>query len=123
MELQRCLCEFPHFLLDIDEAPELVSEPVVVRQRPLIAARQASSLKGVKTDIGEDRPIDFDRAAQPPARLIGEAILVIVNAHRAQRSLSEIEDLVNYKVHLDGYNQLDLITGKAQSARQVVLSG
>src|SRR5579863_3013938 len=38
-ELECALREFSYFLLDIDKAPELEREPVVERQRSLIATR------------------------------------------------------------------------------------
>src|SRR5262249_9486939 len=71
-EFDGRLSELPDLLLRELEAPELVGKPVVVGQRPLIAVGQARPLEGIEPDIGEDGPIDLDRAAQPAARLVGE---------------------------------------------------
>src|SRR5262245_44916712 len=86
-KLYRGLGELANLLLYELEPPELESEPVIERQRPLIAVGQVRAFEGIEADIGKDRPINLDRAAQPAARLIGEAILEVVDAHRAQRAL------------------------------------
>ena len=48
----------------------------------------------IKTNIGQDRPIDLDRATKPAARLIGKAVLVVVDAHRRERAFGEVKDFV-----------------------------
>ena len=58
-----------HFLLHELEAPELEDEPVVVRQGTLRAARHAGALVRVEAQVGEDRPIDLDRAAEHAQRV------------------------------------------------------
>lgn len=61
-ESLRCLC---YFLLNKDEAPELVCEPVVVGQ----GSSHARAFVGIETQIDQDGPINLDRRAQPAVRL------------------------------------------------------
>src|SRR5262249_17366196 len=90
----RCLSYLFHLLLNELESPELEDEPIVIRERALCAVRHIGSFEGIKSQIGQDRPIDLYRAAQPTAGLISKAILEIVDPHRTQRSLSKIENFV-----------------------------
>src|SRR5262249_34740604 len=68
------------FVFHEHEAPELVGELVVERERAAASARQARALERIESEIDDDRPIDLNRAAQPTARLIDEAVLVVVEA-------------------------------------------
>ena len=85
---------FADLLLHELETPELVDKPVVESERAPYRRWAARALERIEPEVGEDRPIDLDRAAEPTAGLIGEAILEVVDAHRAQRALGEVEDLV-----------------------------
>src|SRR5215813_5369257 len=76
-------------VLDEHEAPELVREPVVVGQRP----RETGALERIEAKVDEDGPVDLDRAAEPAVRLVDEPVLVVADAHRAQRGLGKVEDL------------------------------
>src|SRR3712207_6995109 len=42
----------------------------------------------------QDRPVDLLGGAEPAVRLVGEAVLVVADPHRAQGALGEVEDLV-----------------------------
>ena len=50
--------------------------------------------KGIESKVGEDRPIDLDRAAQPASRLIDEPVFIVTDPHSAKRAFGEIKDLV-----------------------------
>src|SRR5262245_560186 len=77
-KLDRGLGHLRHFLLDKLEAPELVDEPVVIADRSaILAVVHASPRERVETKIDQDRPVYFDRGAEPAARLIREPILVV----------------------------------------------
>ncbi len=107
-ELDRRLRDLRHFLLHELEAPELVKEPVVVRDRPVGPARHAGALVRVEAKVGQDRPVDFDRSAQPALRLIGEPVFEVVDPHRRKRALGEVEDLVACRWALAG-DQIHLV--------------
>jgi hypothetical protein len=57
------LSELCHLLLRELEAPELVGKPVMICQRSFIAVGQTRALEWIKADVGQDRPVDLDRAA------------------------------------------------------------
>src|SRR5262245_53535885 len=54
-ELNEALRKFRDDLLDQDEAPELVREPVVVSD----GLSEAGALEGIEANVGQDRPIDL----------------------------------------------------------------
>src|SRR6185437_13571499 len=62
-KLDRRLGELADLLLHELEPPELEDKPVVVCQRSLIAAWQAGAFERIKPNVGEDWPIDLDRAS------------------------------------------------------------
>src|SRR5262249_24197404 len=104
-------------ILDEDEAPELVGEPVIVRQR----AGQPRALKGIEPEIDQDGPIDLDRATEPAAGLIDEPVLEVVDTHRAEGRLGEVEDLMALRrsltrdqVYLVVAVEIDLVGAVAQ---------
>src|SRR6476469_3123031 len=120
-EFDGRLSELPDLLLRKLEAPELEGKPVVVGQRPLVAVWQPRPLERIEPEIGEDRPIDLDRAAQPAAGLVGETILEVVDAHCAQRAFGEVEDLVavrwafaSNEIHLVVAVEVDLVGAVAE---------
>src|SRR5262249_49773129 len=73
-------------LLHVGEAPELVGEPTVEVER----SGETRALEGIETQIDDDRPVDLHGAAEPAARLVDEAILVVVDANGAERRLREV---------------------------------
>src|SRR5215510_11227901 len=89
-ELDECFAELRHLLLDEDEAPEFVLEPLSLLQ----GLPHTRSLQRVQAEVSQDRPVNLDRAAEPALRLINEAILVVADAHRSESGLSEVEDFV-----------------------------
>src|SRR5262245_23766696 len=72
-ELDESLAELRHLLLDEDEAPEFILEPLSL----LHGLPQSRSLQRVQAEVSQDRPVNLDRAAQPALRLINEAVLVV----------------------------------------------
>ena len=65
-ELDGRLGKFRHLLLDIDEAPELVLEPLEV----LDGSGESGSLEGIEPQVHQDRDVWFDGAAEPAVGLI-----------------------------------------------------
>src|ERR1700742_398602 len=62
-KLNRRLGELADLLLHELEPPELENEPVIECQRPLSAVGQVRAFERIKPDIGEDWPINLDRAS------------------------------------------------------------
>src|SRR5262245_59324921 len=116
-ELDKGLRRLGGLLLSGDEAPELQGVPIRVEER----SSDARTFEGVETQVDEDRPIDLDRAAKPAVRLIDEPVLVVADAHRAERRLGEVEDLVALRrplagdqVHLVVAVEMDLVRALAK---------
>jgi hypothetical protein len=79
-ELDGGLGQIRHLLLDMDEAPELVFEPLEVFN----GSGESRSLEGIEPQIHEDRDVWLDGAAEPAVRLIDESILEVVDSRRAE---------------------------------------
>src|SRR5262249_29096961 len=92
------------FLLDEHEAPEFVLEPVEVLlgtgSGPALGPARA--LEGIEAKVGQERHVDVGLLAEPAVRLVDEAILEVADAHRAQRALAEVEDLLAIRGPLAG---------------------
>ena len=101
-ELDEGLRGLRDLLLDEDETPELVREPVVVGERADLAVRHARALEWIEAQIDQDRPVDLERGAQPAAGLVREPIFEVVDPDRAQRALGEVEDLMPFRWTLAG---------------------
>src|ERR1700732_51268 len=93
-EFDEGLGIFADLLLDVDEPPELVHEEIIIRERASCRSRHSEPLEWVEPEIGNDRPINFHRAAEPTAGLIDETVFIVVDSNRAERAFGEIEDLV-----------------------------
>lgn len=65
--LNRRLGNPANFLLYKLEAPELKGKPVVECQRTVGTVGKAHAFKWIKANIGQDRPIDLDRATKADA--------------------------------------------------------
>src|SRR5262249_28328426 len=108
-KLDRGLGDFRHLLLHELEAPELVDEPVVIADRPaILAVEHARSLERVQTKIDQDRPVHLERGAEPATRLIGEAVLVIIDPYRRECALSEVKNFMALRRALAG-DQIHLV--------------
>src|SRR5262245_42622266 len=81
-KLDRALGELSHLLLNGDKTPKLVSPPIRRKQRLI----EPGAFKWVQAEVDEDRPIDFDRPAEPTVWLIGEAVFEVIDAYRTQRA-------------------------------------
>src|SRR5262245_11160305 len=79
-----------HLLLDIDEAPELVLEPLEILDR----SGESGALEGVEPQVHQDRHVWLDGAAEPAVRLIDEPEFEVVDPRRPERALGEVPDLV-----------------------------
>ena len=102
-KVDRRLAELRRFLLHEHATPEFVHVPVDVRDRAgLRVHRQAGALVRVEPEVGHDRPIDLDRVAEPPRRLIGEPILEVADARGSERGFREVPDLVALRRSLAG---------------------
>src|SRR5262245_59092854 len=89
-ELDEALAELRNLMLDEDEAPEFVLEPLSLLQ----GLPHTRSLQRFQAEVGQDRPVHLDRAAKPALRLINEAVLVVADAHRSESRLGEVEDFI-----------------------------
>src|SRR5262249_3096476 len=89
-EVDGRLAEFGHFLLHEYTAPELENIPVVVSER----VGQASALVGIEPKVGDDRPINLHRGAEPARGLISEPVFVVVDPSGGERAFREIPDLM-----------------------------
>ena len=98
-EFDERLSRLRHDLLDKNEAPELVGDPVVVRLR---LVRVIRALHRIEAQICEDREVGFNGAAKPATGLVDEAILVITNTDRPERALSEVDDLISLRRSFPG---------------------
>ena len=91
----KALGVFADFLLQEDEAPELVDEEVrYVFEGPRVALRELHPLERIEPEIGEDRPVELDRSADPAVGLVDQPELPVVDTNRAERAFGEVEDLV-----------------------------
>src|SRR5262249_48871393 len=84
------LAELRDLLLDEEEAPEFLLEPLNL----LHGLPPTCLFPRVQAEVSQDRPVHFDRAAKPALRLINEAVLVVADAHRPESRLREVEDFV-----------------------------
>src|SRR5258708_30423913 len=83
------------FLLQEDEAPELVDEEIreeVVRTH--VALRVLHPLERIEPEVGEDRCIEMDGSPDPTLGLVDQPVFPIVDANRAQGALGEVEDFM-----------------------------
>src|SRR4051794_24213064 len=85
-----------HHLLHEHKAPELELEPVEVLLTAFFGTVvwPALPLKRIQAQIGKIGHVNVRLLTQPALRLIDETILVIIDAHRADRAFAEIEDFV-----------------------------
>ena len=108
-KVDRCLGKLSHDLLDEHETPELEGEPVVIGDRAIVpAVIHASAFIGIEAQIGQDWPVHLLCRAKPTIGLVGEPILVVINADRAQCALCEVENLVSGRGTFAG-DQIELI--------------
>src|SRR5215468_182869 len=121
-ELEEGLRGLGDLLLGVDEAPELVGEPVVVSDRPVVlAVVHAGPLERIEAEIDQDRPVHPHCRAQPSGGLIGKAIFVVLDPHGAQRAFREVEDLAALRGTFAGDEirlvvaiQVHLVSGSAE---------
>src|SRR5882672_5880130 len=64
--------------------------------------RHAQALKGIEAQVRYRRRVHMHLAAEPAVRLLDEAILVVVDAHRAEGAFAEVEDFVAIRRTLAG---------------------
>src|SRR5262245_61726989 len=88
-KFNEAFSDLAHDLLYKDEAPKLVSKPLIV----VDGSAYAGSFEGVQANVGQDRPVRFHCATKPTVGLINEPILVIVDPYGAERRLCEVQDL------------------------------
>src|SRR5207245_9413312 len=83
-------------LMDERETPELELEPIEVLLpaffRPIVGP--ALALKRIEAQVDQIGNVHLRLGTKPAVRLVDETILVVVNAHRADRALAEVEDFV-----------------------------
>src|SRR5271154_1093914 len=80
-EVDHRLRRLTHDLLDKHETPELVGEPVIVRDRTIVlSVEHASTLVWIEPQIGQNWPVHLYGRAKPAAGLVGEPILVVIDA-------------------------------------------
>src|SRR5208337_2806575 len=103
-ELDRGLSELPHLLLDVDEPPELVLEPVKI----LDGSGQPRALERIQAQVYENGDVELDRAAKPAARLIDEVVLEVVDPHSTERAFRKVEYLMTPRRPLAG-DQVNLV--------------
>src|SRR6266700_7948754 len=105
-ELDRSHRELLNLLLDEDEAPELVFEPVEVLLRSIFspAIRPACALEWIEAQVGQVGHVGLGFITQPAPRLVDETILVVVNAHGTKFAFPEVPDFVPIRRPLAGYH-------------------
>ena len=89
--------ELGHFLLDEDEPPELIHEPaheISLRALQGPVFRIAQALERIEAQVRQGRRVEVVLDADPAVGLVDEAVLEVIDAHRAQRAFAEVEDLV-----------------------------
>src|SRR5208283_2560542 len=93
-----------HYLLDEYEAPELELEPIEVLLGAILrtVAGPARALERIQAQVGDVRHVRVGLFTQPASRLVDEAELVVVDAHRTDRAFSEVEDLMTRRRALAG---------------------
>jgi hypothetical protein len=89
-EVDKALRELADLLLHEHEPPELVLKPIGKLHR----AGYSRALKGVEANVGQDRPINLDRVAEPASGLVDEAVLEVANANGSKRRFGKVKDLV-----------------------------
>src|SRR5204862_6125412 len=79
-----------------DKAPELELPPIEVLLGPFLrpVVGPALALERIETQVDQVGHIHVRLFTRPALGLVDEAILVVVNAHRADGALAEIEYLV-----------------------------
>src|SRR6266704_6847862 len=82
-ELDRSHRELLNLLLDEDEAPELVFEPVEVLLRSVFspAIGPACALEWIEAQVGQGGHVKLGFFAQPAPRWVDETILEVVDTH------------------------------------------
>src|SRR5207248_3599122 len=83
-------------LLDEDEAPELILEPIEVLLSTLFCPviGPAGALEWIETQVRDVWDVNVGLLTEPALGLVDEAIFVIVDADGADRAFAEIEDLM-----------------------------
>ena len=83
-------------LLDEHKAPELELEPIEVLLRaffrPIVGP--ALALERIEAQVDQIGHVHLRLFTQPAMGLVDETILVVVDAHRADRAFAEVEDFV-----------------------------
>src|SRR4029077_15434109 len=78
--------ELLHLLLDEDETPELVFEPIEILLRTEFGAAvgPARAFERVEAQVDQVRYVRLRLVTHPTARLVDEAILEVADAHGAE---------------------------------------
>src|SRR5579883_426661 len=93
-KLDEGLAELRYSVLHLHETPELKAEPIGLHHR---LRWRRGALQWIEPKVRQDRPIDFDGAAKPAARLVDETVFVVANAHGAEGAFREIIDFVAFR--------------------------
>src|ERR1700723_2966370 len=95
-ELDEGLEFFLHQLLDEDETPELVLEPVEVLLTAFFRSIvwPARSLERIEAQVGDVRHVRMSLFTEPTGWLVDEAELVVVDAYCTDCAFAEVEDFM-----------------------------
>ena len=91
-----------HDLLDEYEAPELKLEPIEILLRAFLrpVVWPTCALERIQPQISDVRHIGLCLFTQPASGLVDEAELIVVDAYRADRAFTEVEDFVTRRTDL-----------------------
>ena len=93
-ELHRSHCELLNLLLHKHEAPEFILEPIEVLLRSDLgpAVGPARTLEWIEAQVDQVGHVRLGFIALPSTRLVDEAILVVVDAHRTKACNARARD-------------------------------
>ena len=94
--IQEGLDFLAYQLLDEHKAPELILEPIEVLLRPFFRPIiwPACALERIEAKVGDVGHVRFGLVTEPSLGLVDEAVLLIVNAYRAEGAFAEVENFV-----------------------------
>ena len=92
-EFDRGFGQLENLLLDENEAPEFVLEPIEILLRSGLgpALRPSRTLEWIKAKVGQIGHVNLGFFTKPSAGLVDETILVVVDANGAQLALTEYQ--------------------------------
>ena len=87
---------FTDYLLDEDEAPELILKPIEILLGSIFRtiAWPAGAFERIEAQVGDVGDVRVGFFAEPALGLVDETEFIVIDAHRANGTLAEIEDFM-----------------------------